>query len=174
VTAPAQLTSFLSRAELEQVGFQAVGHDVQVSRFARIYRPEVIRLGQRVRIDDFAILSGGQGIDIGNYVHIAAYACLYGAAGIVMEDFTGLSARVTLYSASDDFSGASLQFPMIPEHYKPGMSKGPVVIRTHGTLGVNATVMPNVVIAEGCAVGGHSFVLHSTEPWSIHVGCPAR
>ena len=166
--------SFYSSAELKQLGLKSFGQNVSVSRYARLYKPESIVIGNHVRIDDFCILSGGKGIELGDYIHISAYCALHGAEGIVMHDFSGLSARVTLYTASDDFSGNSLLFPMIPEKYKPHMRKGAIVIEKHCIIGVNSTVMPNITIAEGGAVGAHSYITSSTEPWSIYAGCPAR
>ena len=97
-------TSFYTEQELSQLGLKSYGENVRISRYAQIYSPEKISIGDNVRIDDFCILSGN--IAIGSYIHIAAYCALYGAdEGIVMEDYTGLSARATIYAAIDDFSG---------------------------------------------------------------------
>lgn len=51
-------TSFLSQKELEEIGFCSYGTNVKISRYARIYSPEKIKIGDNVRIDDFCILSG--------------------------------------------------------------------------------------------------------------------
>mgnify|MGYP004422306013 CR=1 FL=1 len=91
--------SFYTESELATLGLHSYGKNVLISRFARLYAPETISIGDNVRIDDFCILSGN--ITLGSHIHIAAYCALYGAKGIVMEDYTGLSARATLYSAID-------------------------------------------------------------------------
>ncbi len=64
------LTSFYSYEELEEIGFKYVGKDVKISRYARIYTPEVISIGDCSRIDDFAILPGvklAEGVVIGHF-----------------------------------------------------------------------------------------------------------
>jgi galactoside O-acetyltransferase len=166
--------SFLSEDELRGVGFRSFGTNVLVSRRASIYSPETIQLGSHVRIDDFCILSGGAEITIGSYVHIAAYSALYGAGTVAIEDFASLSARVTVYSESDDYSGNALTGPMVPRRYRESISRGPVVLRRHSILGVASTVMPNVTLEEGAAVGAHSFVVRNCDPWSVYFGAPAK
>jgi len=167
-------TSFLEAEELETLGLGSYGKNVLISRYCRMYNPGVIHFGHHVRIDDYCILSGGEGIHIGNYVHIAAYCALYGAGGITMEDFTCLSGRVIVYSISDDFSGNSLTNPMIPDQYKPGLTRAPVYLCKHAIVGTGSTILPGVFLAEGAAVGAHSLVKDDCEPWIIYGGTPVR
>ena len=69
--------------------FKAIGKDVLISRYARIYSMKDIEIGSNVRIDDFCLLSGR--VKIGSHVHISAYASLCGGnAGIVLEDFVNI------------------------------------------------------------------------------------
>jgi dTDP-4-amino-4,6-dideoxy-D-glucose acyltransferase len=166
-------SSFFTHGELEELGFKSFGANAQVSRFARIYNAAAISIGNNVRIDDFCILSGGSGIELGNYVHIAAYCALYGRHGLIVRDFCGISARTTIYTDSDDYSGFSLTGPTVPEKYRTRMQSGRVVVEKHGIIGVGTTVMPGVVVGEGTAIGAHSFVIESCEPWSIYAGIPA-
>lgn len=169
----ARLGAFYSEEELATVGFKSFGENVRVSRKASIYKPEVISLGSHVRIDDFCLLSGGKGITIGNFVHIGAYAALYGGAGITMEDFSGVSPRATVLTESDDFMGRSLTGPMIPMKYKPHFTSAPVIFRKHSGVGVNSTVMPGVVLAEGSGCGAHSLIVKDCAPWTFYFGVPA-
>lgn len=167
-------TSFYTPDELAKLGFGAYGVDVRISRKASFYRCDQIFIGSHVRIDDFSVLCAGEeGIRLGNYIHIGCFCALHGASGIVMEDFTGLSARTVLYSETDDFSGQSLAFPMIPERFKPTYRRGKIMLRRHAIVGTNATIMPGVVLAEGAAVGAYTLVLKDCDAWSIYVGVPA-
>ena len=68
--------SFLSEAELSDLGLKQVGQNVSISKLASFYGTENIAIGNNVRIDDFCILSGR--IKIGNYIHVAAGCYLYG------------------------------------------------------------------------------------------------
>ena len=70
------MTSFYAEEELKQIGFQAIGKDVLISRKVSIYGAAHISIGNHVRIDDFCILSGY--LVLGSYIHIAAYTALYG------------------------------------------------------------------------------------------------
>jgi dTDP-4-amino-4,6-dideoxy-D-glucose acyltransferase len=167
-------SSYLDGDELLSVGFKSCGTIVFVSRKTSIYNAASIELGSHVRIDDFCILSGGSGLKIGNYVHIASYCGLFAGSGITMEDFSGLSARVTLYSESDDFSGQSLTNPTVPDEYKPGYKKGPILVGRHVIVGANTTILPGVTLGEGSAVGAHSMVSKNCKAWSIYSGAPAK
>ncbi|MBO4550249.1 MAG: acyltransferase [Bacteroidaceae bacterium] len=164
-------TSFYSEEELQTLGFKSIGKGCRISRKACFYGIESMTVGDNVRIDDFCILSGG--IILGSNIHISAYVALYGSKGIVMEDFTGISSRTTVYSAMDDFSGEYLVGPIHPE----GMTRvtgGPVIIRQFSQIGAHCVVMPSLTLAEGTVIGAMSFVRHSTEPWGIYFGVPAR
>ena len=174
MTSSTKMSSFYSQSELLDLGFKSFGSDVKISRKASFYQTHMISFGDHVRIDDFCILSGGSGIELGSYVHIAAYSALFGNEGIVLEDFAGLSARVTVYSASDDYSGMSLTNPTIPSEFLTHTNKGPVLLGRHAIIGTNSTILPNVRIGEGAAVGAHTLVSKSLDPWGVYFGIPAK
>ncbi len=165
------INSFCSRKELKNPGIKKFGNNVLISRFARLYSPELIEIGRDVRIDDFCILSGD--IKLGSYIHISAYSALYGKFGIEMEDYTGLSPRCTVFSASDDFSGEYLIGPMIDKKYT-NVIGGKVLIKKYSQLGCNCVILPSVTINEGVAVGAMSLIIQDLEPWKIYVGVPTR
>lgn len=164
-------TSFIDREDLESMGFKSIGKNVLISRFARFYNIEDIELGDNVRIDDFCLLSGK--IKLGSYIHISAYSALYGRFGIEMDDYSGLSPRCTIFSATDDFSGDFLIGPMVDPKYT-NVTGGPVCIGKYSQLGCGCIVLPNVIIAEGVAVGAMSLITHNLEAWKIYKGIPAN
>lgn len=168
------LNSFLSQDELMCLGFNSLGNNVLISRNATFYKTENISIGDNVRIDDFCVLSGGKGIKLGSYIHIACFSAIYGEGEVILDDFAGLSSRAVIYSVSDDFSGSSLTNPTIPDEFKPKLKKGLVHIKKHSIIGTGVTIMPNIILEEGCAVGAHSFVDKSCLPWSVYFGCPAK
>lgn len=165
-------TSFYSKEELKQIGFKSLGDDVLISRYARIYTPEKISIGNKVRIDDFCVLSGI--IEFHNYIHVAAACVLVGGdEGIVFEDYTGISSRSAIYAASDDYSGMYFTNPMIPEEYRHVIS-GKVLIKKHAIIGSGCTLLPGVVLGEGVAVGSMSLVNKSLEQWGVCIGTPCK
>lgn len=164
-------TSFYTELELASLGLHSYGENVLISRFARLYSPETISIGENVRIDDFCILSGD--ITIGSHIHIAAYCALYGSQGIVMEDYTGLSARVTLYSAMDDFDGDYLIGPIHKKEHVHIMG-GMITLKRYAQVCAGSIVFPNVTIAEGSVIGAMSMCKTSTERWGIYAGIPCK
>jgi galactoside O-acetyltransferase len=163
--------SFYKSEELKSIGFNEVGNNVLISRFARFYDIENMEIGSNVRIDDFCLLSGK--IKLGNYIHISAFSALYGKFGIEMEDFSGLSPRCTVFSASDDFSGDFLIGPMINHKYT-NVIGGKVHIGKFCQLGCNCVVLPDIIISEGAAVGAMSLITKNLLPWKIYKGIPAE
>ncbi|WP_346668403.1 acyltransferase [uncultured Subdoligranulum sp.] len=166
------MTSFYTLEELQALGFASLGKNVLLSRKCSVYGAQNISIGDDTRIDDFCILSGK--IIIGSHVHIAAYVGLFGGhSGIVLEDFVGVSSRGVIYAESDDYSGAVLTNPTVPDEFKHIVG-GQVRLERHAILGSGCTVMPGVTVGEGTAVGSMSFVNRSLEPWSMYVGIPCR
>lgn len=163
--------AFLTKKELDNIGFKSIGNNVLISDKASIYSPNSISIGSNVRIDDFCILSGK--IKLGNYIHISAYSALYGKEGVEMRDFTGLSPRTTLFSASDDFSGKYMISPMVPAQLT-NVIGGKVLIDKYSQIGAGSVIMPDLTVAEGSIVGAMSFLKSSTEPWCMYSGCPAK
>ncbi len=164
--------NFYTDEELKAFGFKQIGTNVLISKKASIYSPQHIVLGSNIRIDDFCILSGT--ITLGNYIHIAAYTSLCGGnQGIVLEDFVNLSRKIEIFAISDDFSGASMTNPMIPNAYKK-LIEGRVWLKKHVIVGTGTVILPGVVLEEGSAIGALSLVKASTEPWSINAGIPSR
>lgn len=166
------MNSFYGTEELNKIGFKRVGKDVLISRKASIYTANSIQIGDNVRIDDFCILSGN--ILIGNHVHVAAYSALYaGKAGITLRDFANISSRVCIFAISDDYSGATMTNPTIPDRYKDVKSE-PVCIGRHVIVGTGSTLLPGITLADGTAIGAMSMCNSSTEPWKLYAGIPAK
>jgi len=165
---------YLDRDQLKAFGFKTMGTDVKISDKASIYNPSQISLGSHVRIDDFAILSAGMdGIIIGDYVHIACFCGLMGSAEIRMDDFSGLSSRVFIYSSSDDYSGATLTNPTIPEKYR-NVNSAAVHLMKHVIIGTCATILPGVSIGLGSAIGAYALVGTDIPGNVIAAGQPCR
>ena len=166
------MDSFYTVDELKDLGFKKLGNNVKISRKTSIYGANYISIGSNVRIDDYCCLvANNHEIILGSYIHIAFFCILMGSGGIEMEDFSGLSSRVSIYSATDDYSGLSLTNPTVPEKYKK-IRSGKVILRKHVIIGTNTTILPNVDIGFGCAVGANSLVTKSLDEWGIYVGNP--
>lgn len=166
--------AFLTREQLEDIGFSGLGRDVLISEKASIYNPAGITIGNHVRIDDFCVLSAGAGgISIGSHVHIAVYASLIGAGNIRLSDYCNLSSRVSIYSSNDDYSGQTLTNPTIPGQYKAVVHKD-VFLGKHVIVGSGSVILPGVILDEGVAIGALSLVNKHCEAFCIYAGNPVK
>jgi acetyltransferase-like isoleucine patch superfamily enzyme len=164
--------AYLTQAQLEAVGFKALGKHVQISDRAAIYNPEQIQIGDHSRIDDFCVLSGN--ITIGRNVFMGVFCNIAGGSeGITFEDFSTLAYACHVFSQSDDYSGRTMTNSTVPAQYKQEIKRA-VHIGRHCIVGTNSLIFPGVTLAEGTSVGALSLVNRSTEAWSIYVGAPAR
>ena len=166
--------SFMSDKELQDIGFRSIGKNVKISCKASIYGAGNISIGSNVRIDDFCVLSAGSGgIKIGSYIHIAVYSSLIGKEQIELMDFSNLSSRVSIYSSSDDYSGAFMTNPTVPEIYT-GVEHNPVLVGRHVIVGAGSVVLPGVVLGDGVAIGALSLVTNSCQSFGVYAGIPAK
>lgn len=164
---------FLSKQQLQEVGFKSVGENVLLSDKVSIYGADKITIGNNVRIDDFTVLSAGEGgIDIGNYIHIAVFSSLIGAGKITLSDFCNISSRVSIYSSNDDYSGEYMTNPMIPNELT-NVTKAPVFLGKHIIVGCGSVLLPGVTLGEGCAVGALALVTKSFDEFNVLAGNPA-
>lgn len=156
------------------MGFAALGNDVQVSDRASFHGTSRIALGNHVRIDDFCVISAGNdGVSIGQHVHVAVYSSLIGAGRITLGDFCNISSRVAIYSSSDDYSGATMTNPTVPDQYKH-VHHAAVTLGRHVIIGSGSVVLPGVMLEDGVAVGALSLIKDDCAAFGIYAGNPAR
>lgn len=164
----------LTREQIENMGFSHVGKNPKLSDKASYYNCGKIVIGDNVRIDDFCVLSAGNGgIEIGSYIHVAVYSSLIGAGKITLCDFSNISSRVAIYSSNDDYSGATMTNPMVPEVFT-NVTHADVVIGRHVIIGSGSVVLPGVILEEGVAVGALSLVSKGCKKFGIYFGVPAK
>jgi acetyltransferase-like isoleucine patch superfamily enzyme len=166
--------TWLTNRQIKNMGFSNVGADVLLSDKASYYNCKNISLGNNIRIDDFSVLSAGiGGINIGDYVHIAIYSSLIGAGNIELGDFCNISSRVSIYSSSDDFSGAAMTNPMVPEKFTNVINSN-VKIGPHVIIGSGSVILPGSILEIGVAVGALSLINQQCIAFGIYAGSPAK
>ena len=154
------------------MGFRRLGKNVRISDRAAIHNPDQIEIGDNSRIDDFCVVSGR--VSLGRNVHVAVFCNIAGGEpGVFMADFAGLAYGVHVFSQSDDYTGRTMTNPTVPRQFKDE-TRAAVHIERHVIVGANSIILPGVTLAEGCAIGAMSMVTHSTQPWSVYFGIPAR
>lgn len=165
---------FMNREKIAELGFAKVGDNVLLSDKASYYNCANIEIGSNVRIDDFCVLSAGKGgIKIGNFVHIAVYSSIIGAGQITLADFCNISSRVAIYSSNDDYSGAWMTNPMLPEQFT-NVTHAAVELGKHVIIGAGSIILPGVIIEDGAAIGALSLVSKNCEAFGIYAGVPLK
>ena len=142
----------------------------RISEAAFYYGDGEVIVGHRSRIDHGCIFTGS--VRIGSYVHVAPYCLLYGKYGITLDDFAGIGASSILHSEGDDYSGRSICSPLVEAQFREP-AFGPIKLCRLANLGARCTVLPNVTLHVGAAVGAHSLVKASCAEWGIYAGIPA-
>jgi galactoside O-acetyltransferase len=164
---------FLSKEDLQKIGFKYIGDNVLISDKCSIYSPHLIEIGNNVRIDDFVILSPSTSLKIGNYIHIGCYTSIIGKGEIILEDFVGISGRVSLYSSSDDYTGLSMTNPMIPIEFKKVIN-GKIHIKKHSIIGTSSVLLPNITIGIGCSIYAQTLIKSDCEDFGVYSGNPSK
>lgn len=166
--------AFLSKEQIESMGFKSVGENILLSDKASYYNCKNIDIGNNTRIDDFCVLSAGEGgIEIGQHVHIAIGVSIIGAGKVLVDDFAGLSSRVSVYSSNDDYSGKFMTGPTVPSEFT-NVTHAPVVIGRHVIVGSGSVILPNVTLEDGVAVGALSLVTKNCSAFGVYIGTPAK
>ena len=149
------------------------GNNVIIGKTVRIRYPELVEIDDNVIIDDFCYISTA--LIVGPNVHIASGCKLIGGRGarVSMAGFSTLAPNVVLAAGSDDYI-SGIASPLVPLAYKGNTEIGEIVLGRHCIVGANTTVLPNVVLSDGAAVGAQSLVKSNLEPWQLYAGVPAR
>jgi galactoside O-acetyltransferase len=150
-----------------------IGTDVFIHDLCIIKHPHLVEIGNHVAIDNGVTISTG--LVVGDYVHIAPYVCTIGGkkTTLYLDHFSFIAAGTKIVMGSEDYTGAGLVGPTIPEEYRTLIFKNVIFERFAG-CGVNCTIMPGVTLREGSILGANSLLTKSTEPWTIYVGSPAK
>jgi galactoside O-acetyltransferase len=167
-------SSFLTAAELEAVGFAAIGQGVLIDRTALWFGAERIRIGSHTRVDAYCVIQAGEGgVVLGDYVHLATGVTIGGAAGVEIGDFCGLSRGVAIFSSNDDYTRGAMTNPMVPMEYR-NVTSARVRLEKHVIVGSGSVIMPGVSIGTGASVGALSFVHKPVPEFAIAFGNPLR
>jgi acetyltransferase-like isoleucine patch superfamily enzyme len=150
-----------------------IGDDVFISERAFIKRPELCEIGSHVAIDNEVTIATQ--LFMGDYIHIAPDVTIIGGAEskLIMEDFSFIASGSKIVCGSEDYTGVGLVGPTIPEEFRV-INYTTIKFERFSGCGVNCSILPNVILAEGSILGANSLLTKSTEPWTIYVGSPAK
>lgn len=150
-----------------------LGQNVIIGKTVRVRYPELVEIGDNVIVDDFTYISTGLKIE-GN-VHISSGCKLIGGrnSSIRFREYSTLAPNVVLAAGSDDYV-SGIATPMVSIGFKGNVEIGYIKIGRHCIVGANTTILPNVELQDGAAVGAQSLVKNDLSAWSLYAGVPAR
>jgi acetyltransferase-like isoleucine patch superfamily enzyme len=128
-------------------GFKA-GSGVRVLQHVIVYYPASLTIGPGTGIASNCQLNARAGIEIGSNVLI------------------GPGAIIWTMNHNYRLAGTPIK--------QQGWTRNPIVIGDDVWIGGGAIVLPGVRLATGTVVAAGAVVTHSTEPYSIVAGVPAR
>ena len=114
------------------------------------------------------IIPAGQGVIIGCNTTINSYTVIYGQGGVKIGNGVRIAAHCVIVPSNHIFDNPHEYI------YKQGMSCKGILIEDDVWIGAGVKVLDGVRIGKGCVIGANSVVTHSTEPYGVYVGIPAR
>ncbi|MFM8414432.1 MAG: acyltransferase [Planctomycetota bacterium] len=164
---------YLTRPELERLGFAALGEDVRIHPSCVLVGCERMTIGSHVRIDPFCIVTVGGRLTIGDHVHVSAHATIVGSGTVEIGDHANISHGAKLLSSTDHFSAAGIAGPLVPDAFRK-VEHGPVSVGRHAIVGAGSVLLPGASLGEGATVGALSLVKRDVAPWTVNAGVPVR
>lgn len=137
-------------------GTVAVPKTTKVWAFASVHAS--VKLGECVGIGEHTYI--GEGTTIGNGTRISQ--------GCHITDHMTIGERV--------FIGPHVVFSndKHPRANNPAYRRDSPVVQDDVSIGINATILPGVILERGCVIGAGAVVTHSVPPYAIFFGNPAK
>ena len=102
-------------------------------------------------------------LTMGRHASMGPGVICYNVANITIEDFAIVSQRTHLCTGTHDVDDEG--FPL---------KSKPITIKTNAWIAAEAFVGPGVVVGEGAVLGARGVACGRLDPWTIHVGNPAK
>lgn len=111
----------------------------------------------------------GDRVNVGEYVHIG---CNH---RIVIGDDVLMGSKIYITDHNHGvYRGDNSESPNVPPTERGLTANESVEIGDRCWIGEFVTILPGVIIGEGCIIGSHSTVTHDIPANTIAVGCPAQ
>ena len=136
----------------------------------------IVILNKGVTVGKFSTIFAGSGLDIiiGSNTTFHSFALVSG--DICIGENCLIAPRVSIMSTTHQIASCSSirsqDAAYIQQHGTPESS--PIRIGNDCWIGVNAVILPGVVLGNGCVVGANSVVTKSFPKFSVVGGVPAK
>lgn len=160
-------------ARMRRVAWRALlktcGHGLRVGRGALVTHPETVEVGHGVFIGEQAFIQGrfdGHCV-IGDHAWIGPQAYL-DARDLEIGEYVGWGPGAKVLGSQH--TGEPADRPVIATD----LEIAPVRVDAWADIGVNAVLLPGVIVGRGAIVGAGAVVTADVEPGAIVAGVPAR
>ena len=145
------------------------GHGVRIGRGAIASHPETFEIGDGVFIGEQAFIQGRTGgrCIIGNHAWIGPQSYL-DARDLEIEEYVGWGPGAR--ALGSQHTGRPADVPII----QTDLEIQPTRIGAWADIGVNAVILPGVIVGKGAIVGAGAVVTRDVDPFSIVAGVPAK
>jgi acetyltransferase-like isoleucine patch superfamily enzyme len=145
------------------------GHGVRIGRGAIASHPETFEIGDGVFIGEQAFIQGRTGgrCVIGNHAWIGPQSYL-DARDLEIEEYVGWGPGAR--ALGSQHTGRPADVPII----QTDLEIQPTRIGAWADIGVNAVILPGVIVGKGAIVGAGAVVTRDVDPFSIVAGVPAK
>jgi acetyltransferase-like isoleucine patch superfamily enzyme len=159
-------------------GFKSFGKNSIIKKPYRIWNKDCIEVGKNVFIVEnsfFAVSKTFKDqkftpkVKIGNNVRIGSNFFLSSIDNITIQDDVIISDRVFVSDHAHQYE--NINIPIIEQPLQAG---GSVLIKAGSFVGVNAVIMPGVVIGRNSVVGASSVVTKNVPDFTVVGGIPAK
>ena len=152
----------------DQFGF--IGKNVIFEKGVLIFHPENIEIGNNVYVGHNTVLKGyhKNKMKIGENTWIGQGCFFHSAGNIIIGNAVGIGPKVCI----------------ITSQHRPKQKEEPVlfselefknvIIEDGCDIGVNATILPGVVIGKGAIIAAGAVVVNDIPPFEIWGGVPAK
>lgn len=146
-----------------------MGSGIKVQKGVSVIHPETFEIGDGVFLGEQTIIQGrfdGR-CAIGNGVWIGPQS-YFDARDLIIEDFVGWGPGAKVLGS--EHTGKPAGVPLIQTDLKIA----PVRIRAWADIGMNAIILPGVVVGRGAIVGAGAVVTQDVPDFATVAGVPAQ
>ena len=126
------------------------------------------------RLDSFCIIQPNVFINhcfrlsVGRNFVVNSNTYINAVGGITIGDNVLLGVNVVISSGVHNYSDRSTPVTLQP------ITPKQIIIEDDVWIGANVVIMPGITLRKGTVVGAGAVVTHSTDPYSVMAGVPAR
>ena len=146
--------------------------NVLIDQYVFFAYPKTVELKEFSYIDKSVIVMS-KSCKVGRRVHIAPRVFISGGGHFEIEDYACIATGANVITSTEALrDGARGSGPMVTPTQRKVL-RGHVIIKKDAFIGASATILPNVIVAQGSVIGAGTVVTKDTEPWQIYVGARA-